>query len=59
MIKKKDIPLSKNAEGVYKIGGASFNDEELYTVTGFIRIYSERSRKSFASLLFVCGHGML
>ncbi len=26
---EKDMPVRKNAEGLYKIGGASFNDEEL------------------------------
>ncbi|SHI04781.1 hypothetical protein SAMN02745229_01403 [Butyrivibrio fibrisolvens DSM 3071] len=46
---EKDIPVSKNAEGVYKIGGASFNDEELSAARDLITGVGSQLKKGYLS----------
>ena len=46
---EKDIPVSKNAEGVYKIGGASFNDEELSAVRDLITGVGSQLKNGYLS----------
>ena len=46
---EKDIPVSKNAEGVYKIGGASFNDEELSAARDLITGIGSQLKNGYLS----------
>lgn len=46
---EKDIPVSKNAEGVYKIGGASFNDEELSAARDLITGVGSQLKNGYLS----------
>ena len=46
---EKDIPVSKNAEGVYKIGGASFNDEELSAARNLITGVGSQLKNGYLS----------
>lgn len=46
---EKDIPVSKNAEGVYKIGGASFNDEELSAARDMITGIGSQLKNGYLS----------
>ena len=46
---EKDIPVSKNAQGVYKIGGASFNDEELSAARDLITGVGSQLKNGYLS----------
>ena len=46
---EKDKPVSRNAEGVYKIGGASFNDEELYAARDLITGVGSQLKNGYLS----------
>ena len=46
---EKDIPVSKNAEGVYNIGGASFNDEELSAARDLITGVGSQLKNGYLS----------
>jgi len=46
---EKDIPVSKNAESVYKIGGASFNDEELSAARDMITGIGSQLKNGYLS----------
>lgn len=46
---EKDIPVSKNAAGVYKIGGASFNDEELSAARDLITGVGSQLKNGYLS----------
>ena len=48
---EKDIPVSKNAEGVYKIGGASFNDEELSAARDLITGVGSQLKNGYLSYI--------
>ncbi len=45
----KDIPAAKNAEGLYKIGGASFNDEELSAARDLITGVGSQLKNGYLS----------
>ena len=45
----KDIPATKNAEGLYKIGGASFNDEELSAARDLITGVGSQLKNGYLS----------
>ena len=46
---EKDKLVSRNAEGVYKIGGASFNDEELYAARDLITGVGSQLKNGYLS----------
>ena len=46
---EKDIPVSKNAEGLYIIGGALFNDEELSAARDLIRGVGSQLKNGYLS----------
>ena len=46
---EKDIPVSKNAEGVFKIGGASFNDDELSAARDLITGVGSQLKNGYLS----------
>ena len=46
---EKDLPVSKNAAGVYKIGGASFNDEELSAARDLITGVGSQLKNGYLS----------
>lgn len=45
----KDTPIGKNAEGLYKIGGASFNDEELSAARDLITGVGSQLKNGYLS----------
>jgi len=45
----KEIPAAKNAEGLYKIGGASFNDEELSAARDLITGVGSQLKNGYLS----------